>query len=120
MTTPSNKPPRWDDERVDALLSQLFSAPAPAVTAPPRRFSGLLVVAGAIVCLGAVVPILATAVSDAEPSNRLARWVGHHPAFEDSIDLASSDESASESEESENEESSESPVVESTDEAAST
>lgn len=120
MKTPSKQTPRWDEERVDALLSQLFSAPAPTVTVPPRRFSGLVGIAGVIACLGVVIPILATAVSDEEPSNRLARWVGHHPAFEESIDLAASDESSAESEESESEESSETPAGESSDESAST
>ncbi len=112
--------PRWDDERVDALLSQLFSTPAPTPVVASPRFSGLAVVAGAILCLAVAVPLLATAVTDAEPTNRLARWVGPHPAFEESIDLASSEEASTESDESESEESSDTPAGEASEESAST
>ena len=120
MTTPSDKTPRWDDKRVDALLSQLFSASTPAPTAPTRRFTGIVVVAGAILSLAVVVPLLATAVSDSEPTNQLVRWVGHHPAFEESMDLASSDEASSDTEESESDESTEAPAGDASEESAST
>lgn len=120
MTTPTNRSPRWDDERVDALLSQLFSTPAPVPAAPPRRFSGVAFVAGAILCLTVAVPLLATAVSDSEPTNRLARWIGPHPAFEESIDLASSEDSSTETEESDSEESSDAATGEASEESAST